>query len=553
MAKPNCRFNLDDINIDDIDNVLHDLAANERDIVAPEAPAVAVEAEEQAVRVGRVYLDGEQIIRQSDDGKSALKISNANKREKIKQLIGLRDGYMELVAEHSAGNDIGAVQQSLHKLYQAFYVKHGALGKQSAGGKYVNFPAEITDDGSFDQLLSLEIEDRGEFSPSKILTDPNFAAQANLATQADTVADALDIVLTAYGHISVARIAEMTGKTEAAIELELLSEKLAYPHPDKGLMAAEDFLSGDIVGRMERITEAKKAGTMEQATADILLADLQAAMPTRINADQIEVEIGQTWIDEAVRNRFLNEQFGDASRVEAVKVGHKWIVPGRGHRPPTPNDWYYIDGVRFGIRKILEHALNGTTPTIFHPKVQDQKQLVNEVATEQAKQIVAEVNQRFYDYIFNSDPKRHRQMVDLYNQRRNRYALYKPKTEGVVRFPGISSHIDLRANQVRAVRRFLRKGNLLLAHDVGYGKTFTMITAAMESIRLGRVRKVLFAAENATTSEIAEQAQALYPLGRFMTLNPETMKTAKSRTPHDGEISGGGGGYYLCAAKHIQY
>jgi N12 class adenine-specific DNA methylase len=352
--------------------------------------------------------------------------------------------------------------------------------------------------------------------------------------QINSVNDGILWSLNKFGRLDIDAIAGQMGKTPQAIIAALGDRVFRVPGSDT-YQVADEYLSGDV---KTKLAEARQAADRDPSF-ERNVAALEGAQPTPIAPTEINMAPGMPWMPTHYIEQFAKEElkFGRTHVVHIPVLG-MWKAEdaARGYISVTDdqsglekyrvaeNDNLYLDA-----HGVLEAAMNRTWPKCYDTVLVfgKEKRVLNPAMTERAQDMVAEVKQRFTDWV-ERDPARHEALTDLYNEKMNR-VVHRTYDGSYLTTPGISGHWRWRPHQTRVVSRIILTGNTYMAHAVGAGKTSAMIGSAMEMRRLGLVRKPMFVVPNHMLGQFTKEFYEQYPTARIMVADEERFHTHNRR------------------------
>jgi len=435
---------------------------------------------------------------------------------RIKSMVRIRDcvrHLIELQVENDSEMDIQEEQRRLNALYDNFVKKYGRINSRGNNQAF-------SEDGSYYLLCSLEVLDsKGNFKrKADIFTKKTIKAKTEI-TKVDTANEALILSLTEKAKVDIEYMKSLTDKTEDELLQELEGQIFKVPTSlaeEKRYITADEYLSGNV---REKLATAK-ALAVGNPEYEVHVRELEKVIPEDIKASDIEVRLGATWIPEKYIEQFIYElldvsdYYKKRIKVHYSEYTTEWNVTGKSENKSNvlANNTYGLDS-RTNAFRIIEYTLNLRNIKVYkdgYDKVTGEKIRVldkQKTAIAQSKQ--DEIKTKFNEWIFK-DPDRREELVRIYNNKFN--AIRNREYDGShLSFYGINPEIKLRPHQVNAIARILYNGNTLLAHEVGAGKTFEMVAAAMESKRLGLCNKSLFVVPNHIVEQIASEFLQLYP------------------------------------------
>ena len=452
---------------------------------------------------------------------------NATAKERVKGMAELRDCVHRLIDLQMWESDdvsIRAEQQKLNRLYDRFTEKYGLINSR---GNALAF----ADDSSYYLLCSLEMlddEDKTKLKGKADMFTKRTIRQRQSVTSVDTAAEALALSIGEKARVDMAYMSQLTGKSEDDIIDEL--NGVIFLDPVYGdWQTADEYLSGNV---RQKLREAEKAAVDSPGYLPNVEA-LQAAQPKDLDASEIEVRLGATWIDKKYIQQFMFELLEPplyarrSLEVNYSEFTAEWNISGKNSIPYNDINARMTYGTDCAnAYKILEDTLNLRDVRIYDT-VRDadgkEKRVLNSKETTLAQQKQQAIKEAFRDWIWR-DPDRRRELVQLYNERFNSTRPREYDGRHLI-FPGMNPEITLREHQLNAIAHDLYGGNTLLAHEVGAGKTFEMIAAAMEGKRLGLCQKSLFAVPNHLTEQWASEFLRLYPSANILVATKKDFET----------------------------
>ena len=452
---------------------------------------------------------------------------NATAKERVKGMAELRDCVHRLIDLQMWESDdvsIRAEQQKLNRLYDRFTEKYGLINSR---GNALAF----ADDSSYYLLCSLEMlddEDKTKLKDKADMFTKRTIRQRQSVTSVDTAAEALALSIGEKARVDMAYMSQLTGKSEDDIIDEL--NGVIFLDPVYGdWQTADEYLSGNV---RQKLREAEKAAVDSPGYLPNVEA-LRAAQPKDLDASEIEVRLGATWIDKKYIQQFMFELLEPPLYVRrSLEVNYseftaEWNISGKNSIPYNDINARMTYGTDCAnAYKILEDTLNLRDVRIYDT-IRDadgkEKRVLNSKETTLAQQKQQAIKEAFRDWIWR-DPDRRRELVQLYNERFNSTRPREYDGRHLI-FPGMNPEITLREHQLNAIAHDLYGGNTLLAHEVGAGKTFEMIAAAMEGKRLGLCQKSLFAVPNHLTEQWASEFLRLYPSANILVATKKDFET----------------------------
>ena len=471
--------------------------------------------------------------------------ASATAENRIKGMISIRDSVrrlIELQTEDYPDSEIKTEQERLNKLYDTFTAKYGLINSRA------NISA-FSQDSSFSLLSALEIiGDDGELERKADMFFKRTIKPHIPVTSVDTASEALAVSMGEKACVDMEYMMELSGKTEEEIYQELKGVIFLNPMHGYGgstevkYLMADEYLSGNV---REKLEWAKRSAEMYPDDYAINVEALKRVQPKDLDASEIAVRLGATWLPPEIVEQFMFE-FLDTPRYAQwnIKVHYsphtgEWNVEGKSYDRANLKAYSTYGTNRINAYKIIEETLNLRDVRIFD-YVEDadgkRKPVLNknETAIAQSKQEL--IKQGFLDWIW-AEPDRRERLTKLYNEKFNSIRPREYDGSHIV-FNGMNPEIELREHQKNAVARILYGGNSLLAHAVGAGKTYTMAAAAMELKRLGLCSKSLFVVPNHLTEQWAAEFLQLYPAANVLVATKKDFET-KNRKRFCGRIATG--------------
>lgn len=448
---------------------------------------------------------------------------NATATERVKGMVELRDCVQKLINQQMDGyvpdSVIRQTQHELNELYDSFTAKHGLINSR---GNALAF----ADDSSYYLLCSLEVldEDNNLKRKADMFTKRTIKPH-EVVTSVDTASEALALSISEKACVDMAYMSQLTGKDEEALVSELAGVIFLDP-VEREWQTADEYLSGNVREKLRIAREYAAPGFPKEDLADYRMnvAALEQAQPKDLDASEIEVRLGATWIDRDYIQQFMQETFDPPYYLRrSIQVNYspfsaEWNITGKSQPSYSDVNAYMTYGTdRANAYKILEDTLNLRDVRIYDTVTDPdgkERRVLNSKETTLAQQKQQAIKDAFQDWIWR-DPDRRQELVARYNElfNSNRPREYDGSH---ITFSGMNPEIQLREHQLNAVAHILYGGNTLLAHEVGAGKTFEMVAAAMESKRLGLCQKPLFVVPNHLTEQWASEFLRLYPSANIL-------------------------------------
>ena len=443
----------------------------------------------------------------------------------------LKDTLKKLIAaEQSEEADPKSLRKQLNVQYDAFVSKYGTLNRNKA------LDDVFAEDYEHNLPLSLEEVSRvpsatgksmvWQVKKGKGILDRRVSYPVNEPVTADNLQDAVNISLSYKGTLDIPYMARLMDETEEQVTDEILEQGAAYRDPITGALVDRDtYLSGNVREKLEEARAAAESNPDYQKNVE----DLMAVQPETIRFGDISYRLGTPWIPTEYINDFAENVLGiSGADVQFEPLLNEFVVSRRAHITDFAKSGLYKTE-RMGAIDLFVNSLNQRKPkvydeqTTYGPTGKSTTRVPNEAETQAASEKIMEISDKFIEYIDGRNGI-HRELERIYNDRYNNYRLKKyslpffsHKEKGkdgkevlVTHYPGSNESISLREHQAKAVQRSLHESTLL-AHQVGTGKTFTMITTAMEMRRLGLARKPMIVVQNATLEDFVKDFYRLYP------------------------------------------
>lgn len=452
-----------------------------------------------------------------------------NMEQRIKGMVQIRDCTQELIdfqLEEYPDDMIKNKQAELNELYDDFSKKYGLINSQTNKRAF-------NQDSGYCLLCSLEkLDDEGNFKGKADMFSRRTIKKQEVVTSVDTASEALAVSLGEKAKIDLPYMSDLTGKSEEEITKELAGVIFQNPVTEKW-ETADEYLSGNV---REKLATARVFAE-NHPEFSINVSALEGVQPKELDASEIEVRIGATWIDTKYIEDFMRETFEtpeylldrNAISVQYSDITGQWNIKGKNadHGNALANMTYGTG--RANAYKILEDSLNLRDTRIFDTIEEDgkEKRVLNKKETMLASQKQEAIREAFKDWVFQNQERRQdlcAKYNELFNSTRPR------EYDGShLKFPGMTPDITLRQHQLNAVAHQLYGDNTLLAHCVGAGKTFEMIAAAMESKRLGLCQKSLFVVPNHLTEQWAGDFLRLYPGANILAATKKDFEPANRK------------------------
>lgn len=451
--------------------------------------------------------------------------------ERVKGMVAIRDTVRELIAmqmeESVTDEEIQKQQEKLNQVYDTYTVKYGVIGSNANKRAF-------SDDSSYCLLCSLEdLNEDGTLKRKADMFTKRTIKKAVAVTSVETATEALALSLNERAKVDLPYMAELTGKTEEKITEELVGVIFKNPLTDQW-ESGDEYLSGNVRDKLN--TARTFAESHPEFTPNVRA--LEAVQPRDLEASEIEVRVGATWIESSDYQDFMVELLHTPwylaqkeIQVKFSEVNGEWRITGKNADSQRNAFAYATYGTeRANAYKILEDTLNLKDVRIYDKSVNengDEIRVLNKKETMLASQKQDAMKAAFKDWIFKDQQRRER-LVKVYNERFN--SIRPREYDGShLTFPGMNPEIELRPHQKNAVAHQLYGDNVLLAHVVGAGKTYEMVAAAMESKRLGLSQKNLFVVPNHLTEQWGAEFLQLYPGANILVATKKDFEPANRK------------------------
>lgn len=464
---------------------------------------------------------------------------------RIRGMIELRECTRRLIEYQTEGypdEEIAAEQQKLNALYDSFIAKYGLIN--SRGNKLA-----FSEDSSYCLLCSLEVlDEQGSLKRKADLFTKRTIRPHVAVTSVDTASEALAVSISEKARVDMDYMAELSGKSPEELERELAGviyrdircaenpEDILPSLADLGrypFVTADEYLSGKVRQKLrmaKAFLEAAPAGQKETARRNV--EALEAVQPQDLGAGEIGVRIGANWVPIDVYQQFMVElltPYGQArSRIKILRseATGQWSITEKNFDRANVKANTTYGTRRMSAYHILEQTLNQRDVRVFdyiEDEYGNKKPVLNKKETAIAQDRQELIKQKFAEWIWKDIDRRER-LCRIYNETFN--ALRPREYDGRhIRFEGMNPEITLRPHQVNAIAHILYGGNTLLAHEVGAGKTYEMVAAAMEMKRLGLCTKSLIVVPNHITEQWAAEWLQLYPSANILVATKKDFET----------------------------
>ena len=449
--------------------------------------------------------------------------------ERIKGMVAIRDCTRELIRlqlEDYPDEQIHSRQKQLNDLYDSFAKDYGRIYSKTNKRAFHQ-------DSSYCLLCSLEKQDEeGNFLGKADMFTKRTIKKAEVVTSVDTASEALAVSLAEKAAIDFEYMSELSGKDEDTLIDELTGIIFKNPFSEEW-ETADAYLSGNVRNKLEVAETFAKNEPMYAVNVEAL----KRVQPRELDASEIEVRIGATWIEPRFIEDFMREVFEtpehllnrDVIKIQYSDVTGQWNVKGKNADFGNALVNMTYGTSRRNAYQILEDSLNLKDSRVYDTVIEDgkEKRVLNKKETTIAAQKQDAMREAFRDWVFR-DMDRRNELVSKYNVLFN--STRPREYDGShLKFPGMTPDIELKDYQKNAVAHVLYGNNTLLAHCVGAGKTFEMVAAAMESKRLGLCQKSLFVVPNHLTEQWASDFLRLYPGANILAATKKDFQPANRK------------------------
>ena len=449
--------------------------------------------------------------------------------ERIKGMVAIRDCTRELIRlqlEDYPDEQIHSRQKQLNDLYDSFAKDYGRIFSKTNKRAFHQ-------DNSYCLLCSLEKQDEeGNFLGKADMFTKRTIKKAEVVTSVDTASEALAVSLAEKAAIDFEYMSELSGKDEDTLIDELTGIIFKNPFSEEW-ETADAYLSGNVRNKLEVAETFAKNEPMYAVNVEAL----KRVQPRELDASEIEVRIGATWIEPRFIEDFMREVFEtpehllnrDVIKIQYSDVTGQWNVKGKNADFGNALVNMTYGTSRRNAYQILEDSLNLKDSRVYDTVIEDgkEKRVLNKKETTIAAQKQDAMREAFRDWVFR-DMDRRNELVSKYNVLFN--STRPREYDGShLKFPGMTPDIELKDYQKNAVAHVLYGNNTLLAHCVGAGKTFEMVAAAMESKRLGLCQKSLFVVPNHLTEQWASDFLRLYPGANILAATKKDFQPANRK------------------------
>ena len=505
------------------------------DIADAENEKHILPADPEVKNFSYTVVDGEVFYRENSV-MTQVELSDTAKG-RVTGMVELRQIVNDLIQqqlEDYPDADIKATQERLNIAYDAFTAKYGLLNDRKNGRLFEQ-------DSSYYLLCSLEnLDEQGQLKSKAAMFTKRTIRPERTVTSVDTPSEALAVSIGEHGKVDLPYMAELLGtpgeygRITTELSGVIFKDPAADPtDPEAGWQMADEYLSGDVRAKLRMAQFAAETNPEFVVNVDALTK----AQPRELEASEIDVRLGATWLDPNIIQKFMTETFQIPYYLRhAVKVRYspytaEWRVEGKtatGRGDIISSETYGTS--RANAYKILEETLNLKDVRIYDT-IEDAegkpKRVLNKRETMLAQQKQQVIKDAFANWVWQ-DPQRRIVLVKQYNELFN--STRPREYDGShIHFVGMNPEITLREHQRNAIAHVLYGGNTLLAHEVGAGKTYEMAASAMEAKRLGLCQKSLFVVPNHLTEQWASEFLNLYPNAKLLVARRKDFETANRK------------------------
>ena len=505
------------------------------DIAEEETTRRTLPADPEVKNFSYTVVDGEVFYRENSV-MTQVELSDTAKG-RVTGMVELRQIVNDLIEQQLndyPDEDIKATQERLNAVYDAFTAKYGLLNDRKNGRLFEQ-------DSSYYLLCSLEnLDEQGQLKSKAAMFTKRTIRPERTVTSVDTPSEALAVSIGEHGKVDLPYMAELLGtpgdygRITAELSGVIFKDPAADPtDPEAGWQMADEYLSGDVRAKLRMAQFAAETNPEFSVNVEALTK----AQPRELEASEIDVRLGATWLDPSIIQKFMTETFQIPYYLRhAVKVRYsqytaEWRVEGKtatGRSDIISSETYGTS--RANAYKILEETLNLKDVRIYDT-IEDAegkpKRVLNKRETMLAQQKQQVIKDAFANWVWQ-DPQRRIALVKQYNELFN--STRPREYDGShIKFVGMNPEITLREHQRNAIAHVLYGGNTLLAHEVGAGKTYEMAASAMEAKRLGLCQKSLFVVPNHLTEQWASEFLNLYPNAKLLVARRKDFETANRK------------------------
>ena len=471
-------------------------------------------------------------------------------KERFFEYIDLSNSIRNVIylqKENGTDEEIKKAQDNLNKIYDNFTKRYGLINSNQNNKLF-------KEDASYSLLSSVElIDDKGNFIGKGDIFSKRTIKKATVVDKVETSSEALILSVSQKAKVDFNYMEKLTGKERNTLIKELKGQIFAnIENDDLVYISNDEYLTGNIREKIASIDNYIKY--CEENNKELLISKeeleyqkekLKEVLPKELEASEINVRIGATWIPKEDIKRFVIETLKpptylrNSINIEFSEYNSEWKITGKSADRDNPYSIMTYGTERANAYKLIEDALNLRDTKVFDYETDENGKAtatLNKKETMLATQKQDLLKEEFKNWVFK-EPNRREKLVKIYNEKFNSVRLREFDGSNLT-LDGINPEIKLRPHQLNAIARTLYGGNTLLAHVVGAGKTFEMVASAMESKRLGLCNKSLFVVPNHLTEQIGKEFLQLYPGANILVATKKDFEPA-NRKRFTGKIATG--------------
>lgn len=510
-----------------VGHIQGDITDREPEELVPDGADASIPADPSVKNFSFTDVDGKVYYRENSRmNRVELPAKTA---ERVLGMVKIRDTTQELIRcqmEDKSDAEVESLQKKLNEQYDSFTKKYGLVSSNANRRAF-------SQDSSYCLLAALElVDENGNLERKADIFTKRTIRKAEPVTSVDTASEALAVSIGEKAGVDIPFMAALCGKTEEEVTGELAGVIFQNPVTEKW-ENADEYLSGNV---REKLRVAKRYAENHPEYAPNV-ASLEKVQPKDLDASEIEVRLGATWVEDTYVTQFMGELFQTpanylGSKIEAkyAKGTGRWYISGKnldssGNSLVTST---YGTG-RANAYRLLEDALNLRDTKIYDTvRTEDgEKRVLNKTETMVAQQKQEMIREAFKEWVFKELDRRE-ELCRVYNELFN--SIRPREYDGShIRFSGMNPEITMMQHQKNAVAHILYGGNTLLAHCVGAGKTFEMVAAGIESRRLGLSHKNLYVVPNHLTEQWGSDFLRLYPGANILVATKKDFEPANRK------------------------
>ncbi len=471
-------------------------------------------------------------------------------KEKFFKYIDLVDSIRSVIylqKENGTDEDIKKAQDNLNQVYDDFIRRYGLINSNQNSKLF-------REDATYSLLSSAElVDDKGNFISKGDIFSKRTIKKATVVDKVETSSEALILSVSQKAKVDFNYMEKLTGKERNTLIKELKGQIFAnIENDDLVYVSNDEYLTGNIREKIASIDNYIKY--CEENNKELLISKeeleyqkekLKEVLPKELEASEINVRIGATWIPKEDIKRFVIETLKpptylrNSINIEFSEYNSEWKITGKSADRDNPYSIMTYGTERANAYKLIEDALNLRDTKVFDYETDENGKTtatLNKKETMLATQKQDLLKEEFKNWVFK-EPNRREKLVKIYNEKFNSVRLREFDGSNLT-LDGINPEIKLRPHQLNAIARTLYGRNTLLAHVVGAGKTFEMVASAMESKRLGLCNKSLFVVPNHLTEQIGKEFLQLYPGANILVATKKDFEPA-NRKRFTGKIATG--------------